>query len=357
MKKKFSLVLCMILCLSLLAACGQTPAAPSSTPAPAGTNDPAPGPAAPEGPALDISHRTIRFSTTSAEGTEIVNTMYDFAERVSDASDGMMKVEIYPGSQLGDVGVTLQNAQLGVQEMAVTSAANLASAGASDYTVLALPYLFRDTDHLMAVCNGQVGQTILNSTAASGTKVVGIGFWSEGFRHFFSTKPIRTLDDIAGMKLRVQPLDIDTDMCAALGASPSPIAFGELYSALQTGVVDGAENPLSGIYSNKFQEVCHYVTLDGHTCPPVVIIFSEAIWNTYSTDEQQIIMDSWSAASAHNPEYLRSVQEDYIKRFEEAGCEVIEPSDKEAWSAAMAPVYEKYGADVTGLIDAITAVK
>lgn len=351
MKKLLAAVTSGILCLGILAGCGQTSAPAQESMKPSASADPS------QASTLDISQRTIRFSTTSAEGTEIVDVMHDFADLVSEASGGLMTVEVHPGSALGDVNQSFQNVQLGVQEMAVTSSSTLASAGAKDFVSLTLPYVFRDMTHLVNVTRGEIGQSILASASSSGTKTIGIGFWAEGSRNFFSKTPIRSLDDIKGMKLRCQPLDIDTDMTKALGANPTPIAFGELYSALETGVVDGAENPLSGIYSNKFQEVCKYVTLDAHSAPPVVIVFSEAIWNTMSNDEQQIIMDSWEEASAGNLDYLLESEEHYIDLLEEAGCEVIELSDKDAWVDAMAPVYETYGADVTELLEEIAAVE
>lgn len=304
-----------------------------------------------------FQQRTIHFSTTSAEGTEIVNVMRTFADLVNKGSNGQITVEIYPGSTLGSATDTRQNCQLGVQEMAVGTAADLASVGATPFKAFALPYVFRDVEHLMKVCHGPVGEQVLASVEANGTKLVGIGFWSEGTRNFITKTPVRSIGDIKGLKLRCQANDIDTDMCLALGASPTPLAFGELYSALQTGVVDGAENPLSALYSNKFHEVCKYITLDAHSCPPVVVMFSEAIWNTYSEAEKNLIIDSWNTASAHNLEYLLAAEDKFINLFESEGVEVIRLADKEAWQAAMAPLYEKYGSDITETLNAIAAVK
>ncbi|MCF0238146.1 MAG: TRAP transporter substrate-binding protein DctP, partial [Sphaerochaetaceae bacterium] len=172
-----------------------------------------------------IQSRTIHFSTTSAEGTEIVNVMRNFADMVNKESGGKITVEIYPGSQLGSVNDTMQNCQLGVQEMAVVSAAGIADVGASAFKAFALPYVFRDEEHLMKVCQGSVGQEMLDSIATSNTKLVGIGYWSEGTRNFITKTPIRSLADVKGMKLRCQALDVDTDMCVALGASPTHLAF------------------------------------------------------------------------------------------------------------------------------------
>lgn len=348
--KKLTVALSIILCIFLLAGCGQT-AAPAASEAPQET--PA-EPVASEAP-LDVSERTIRFATTSAEGTAIVDAMHSFADLVKEASGGAITVEIYPSSALGDVSESYQNVQLGVLDMAVTSAQNIANSGASGFTALCLPYVFKDAEHIINVIQGEIGDELLASVQTSGTKCIGVGFWDAGSRCFFSTEPIRSIEDIAGMKIRCQQLDVDTDMTTALGASPTPIAFGELYSALQTGIVDGAENPLSGIYNGKFYEVCKYVTLDEHSAPPVVIVFSETIWNTMSEDEHNIIMEAWKEASSTNYDCLVSEQEHYVGLLEAEGVEVITLSDKDKWQAAMESVYETYGSDCADVLEAIKA--
>ncbi len=325
----------------------QAASAPPSAPA---SSEP------PTGTPLDISERTIRFATTSSEGTAVVDAMHSFADLVKEASGGLITVDIYPSSALGDVSESYQNVQLGVLDMAVTSAQNVAGSGASDFVALSLPYVFKNSEHIIDVIQGEIGTQLLASVQASGTKCVGIGFWDAGSRCFFTKTPVRSLADIKGMKIRCQQLDVDTDMTKALGASPTPIAFSELYSALQTGVVDGAENPLSGIYSGKYYEVCKYVTLDEHSAPPVVIVFSEAIWNTMSEDEHGIIMDAWKEASSTNYDCLVSEQAHYIQLLEAEGVEVIQLSDKDDWYAAMDSVYKTYGAECADVLEAIAAI-
>lgn len=358
MKKTIAMLLAFVMIFALCA-CGQT-AAPAATSAPVEAPAEAPAeeaaPVEEVAPKLDITPRTIRFSTTSAEGMEMVNAMNKFADLVKEASGGLMNVEVYPGSQLGDTTVAVQNVQLGVQEMTVATSNNVAAAGVKNFSAFALPYVFRDNDHVMDVLQGDIGQELLASIADTDARVVGIGYWFEGTRNFITKEPVRCLEDIKGMKIRCQANDIDTAMTKALGASPTPIAFGELYTALQTGVVDGCENPLSGIYNSKFQEVCKYLTLDAHSALPVVILFSQSIWNNMSADEQEIIKTCWAEASAHNREWLKENQENYIKLFEEAGVEVIELEDQAAWVEAMAPVYEEYGGAVADLLARIAAV-
>lgn len=327
MKKVFALLLALVMCVSLI----------------------------PAAFAADV--RTIRFSTTSADGTTIADAMHLFAEKVDELSDGKLIVEVYTNSQLGDGPQALQNAQLGVQEMTMTQPTMLSARGVTGLTAVSLPYVFRNLEHQIAVINGDIGASLLEEVQTAGTGLIGIGFWSEGSRNFFSTKPITCIEDIAGMKLRCMQVDVDTEMVKALGASPTPIAFGELYSALQTKVVDGAENPLDGIYSSKFYEVCKYVTLDEHTMPPTVIVFSEIIWNQMSAEEQQIIIDAWKAVADTNYDVVNDGLTTYRELLEAEGVEIIELSDKEKWSDAMTDVYAKFGADCPEVIDAILALE
>ena len=327
MKKVFALLLALVMCVSLI----------------------------PAAFAADV--RTIRFSTASNDGSAIADAMYLFSDKVKEMSDGKINVEIYTGGTLGEGSQTIQNAQLGVQEMTMAQPTALAAMGAKGLTALALPYVFRDLSHQIAVINGEIGEGLLEEVAAAGSGLVGFGYWSEGSRSFFSTKPITCIEDIAGMKLRCMPVDVDTAMVKALGASPTPIDFGELYSALQTKIVDGAENPLDGIYSSKFYEVCKYVTLDEHTMPPTVIVYSELLWNQLSAEEQQILKDAWKVVADTNYDVVNDAVTKFRGLLEDEGVEVIELSDKEKWSDAMAPVYAEFGADCADVIDAILALK
>lgn len=305
----------------------------------------------------DVSDRTIRFSTTSADGTTIADAMYLFADKVAELSDGKMKVEVFTNSTLGDGPQALQNVQLGVQEMTMTGTTYLANNGAVGFNAFALPYVFDSLEHQMKVINGEIGTNLLDTIQTCGAHAIGIGYWSEGSRNFFTVKPVTCFEDIAGMKIRCMQNEVDTQMVKALGASPTPIAFGELYSALQTGVVDGAENPLDGIYSSKFYEVCKNVVMDEHSMPPTVIIFSESIWNGYSAEEQQIIRDAWAFVAETNYDVVNAGMTEYRDLLEAEGCVITDLNDKDKWSDAMADVYAQFGADCSDVIDAIFALK
>ncbi len=306
---------------------------------------------------LEISERTIHFSTTSAEGNPVVDAMHTFAELVSEATDGKITVEIYPSSQLGNASETMKNVQLGVLEMTIASAQSLATAGATDLTALSLPFIFRDNEHIIKVLQGDIGKAMLAQISEADTKCVGIGFWEPGSRNFYSKNPITCIDDIKGMKIRCQQLDIDTDMVKALGASPTPIAAGEVYSALQTGVVDGADQPISGIYSQKYYEVCKNVTLDAHTAPPVVAIYSEILWKQLSADEQNIIQTAWDEAVSNNLDRINGDEAELIANLEAEGVTFHTLTDREKWVEAMQPVFETYAKGCMDVVEAIQALQ
>mgnify|MGYP004626314339 FL=1 len=336
MKKIISILMVALIAVSCIFAQGSTDAAPA------------------EG---GIKGRTIRFSTTSSEGTTLVDAMHMFADKVAELSNGKIKVEIYPSSQLGDGPQALQNCQLGVQEMTMTQPSYLASNGAKEFTAVCLPYVFRNLEHQDAVIHGLVGEELLATAQPSGTRLVGVGFLSEGARNFFTKTPVKSFEDMKGLKIRCMQNAVDTMMVKALGASPTPIAFSELYSAIQTGVVDGGENPLDGIYSSKFYEVCKHVTIDEHSNIPTVIVFSEVIWNQMSTEERQIVLDAWKSVAATNLKLVQEGEAKYRKALQEAGCSIYELSDKAKWQDAMEPIYKEFGSDCQAFLQKIKNVK
>lgn len=306
----------------------------------------------------EIQKMTIRFGTTSAETSAVVDAMKLFKKTVEEKSGNQMTVEIHSGSTLGDVKQMMQNAQLGAIEMCMTAPANLADNGVKSFQVLNLPYIFDGFEHSWNVLDGEIGQELLADISNQGLKLIGIGYYKDGARNFFtSKKPVRTLEDMKGLKVRVQPNEIDTEMALALGASPTPISFAELYSSLQSGVVEGAENPTEGFYNGKYFEVCRYLTIDEHTNPPVVVIFSETIWNKMSDAEKEIITSSWSIAQEYNKNSVGAREAEVYEALEQEGVEIIQIEDKEKWAEAMKPVYEKFGGEVSDLISRIEALK
>lgn len=278
------------------------------------------------GHSLDISHPVHKGIT-------------DFAQRLEDKSGGTLTVRIYPNGQLGGERELLELLQIGSLSMTKVSAAVMENF-APNYRVLGLPYLFQDSDHLFRVLEGPIGESLL----AQGEKyrLRGLCFYDAGARSFYTKDtPIRTPQDLQGLKLRVMKSKTASDMVNALGGSPTPISFGELYTALQQGVVDGAENNPPSFYSARHYEVCNYYSLDEHTAVPDVLLISTSWWDRLTSEQQKWVRE----AARESVEYQRQVWaesvEESLRVVQEAGVEIIYP-DKELFSREVQPLYEDY---------------
>ncbi|WP_069999481.1 TRAP transporter substrate-binding protein [Cellulosilyticum sp. I15G10I2] len=312
-----------------------------------------------EAPAFEFEKVTLRFGSTSAEGSIIVETMNDFSKRVAEKTSGNVTVEVFPASQLGGVKEMTQSLQVGALDMSMTQPASLVDMGIKEMSVIVLPYIFRDFEHRWNVLESEIGDSLLEKVDGGNVKLKGFGYFKDGARNFFTAKnkPIRKLEDIAGMKLRVQPYEMDSDMTVALGASPTPTAFAELYSAIQSGVVDGAEQPTAGYYNGKFYEVTKYFTLDEHTYNTLVVLFSELSWNKLQPEVQEVLAESWTEATETTKSKIIETEEEMLTKLEAEGVEVIRLTDRDKWVEAMKPVYDKHGVGFEELIAKIQEMK
>ena len=313
----------------------------------------APAASAPAG----FEKATMKFGTASAEPTLVVKTMRSFAKKVLDKTSGQVTVEIFPSSQLGNPTEITRSTQMGAVDMCVTQPATLSTMGTKDMAVLALPYLFKNFDQRLNVLFGPIGKELLDTVSSGKNQLVGFGYFPDGARNFFTVKdkPIRRFEDLKGMKLRVQPTPLDADMVLALGASPTPIAFSELYSALQTGVVDGAEQPVTSYYAGKYYEVSKYMTLDEHTYNTVVILFSELSWKKRTPQLQKVLTDSWEEAVKEAVPLILKGEEEALAKVTAAGVEVIKLTDKQKWMDAVKPLYAKHAVGLENWISRMQA--
>lgn len=278
----------------------------------------------------------------------------EFAKIVDEKTKGRIKIEVYPGGQLGDEKSVIEAVQMGGIELARVNAQPL-SDFAKPLRVLSLPFVFRDSDHLWKTLNGPVGEEILVTLQPS--KMVGLTYYDSGSRNFYNSKrEVKTPADMKGLKIRVQQSELMMDLVKALGASPTPMAYGEVYSGLQSGVIDGAENNWPSYYSTSHYEVAKNLTLNGHTRTPEVVIVSKAVWDKLSKEDQKILKD----AAMESQKVQRKAWEDYEKKSIDAvkakGNQITE-IDVTVWQEAVKPVLEKHGKDVKGLVDKISAVK
>jgi tripartite ATP-independent transporter DctP family solute receptor len=230
--------------------------------------------------------------------------------------------------------------------------------GAKDLKVYTFPYLFDNLKHARAVQKSEVGQKLLDSIQKSGTKMVGLGTYQEsGRNYFFTNKAVKSISDLKGMKIRCQEGSIYTETMQVFGASPVSISFSELYSALQTGIVDGAEQPLSGFYSNQYYEVCKNYLMDGHEISPNIVLFSEISWNKLKPEEQKVIKEAFDESVTYFNDLSDKSDAETLNKMKEKGVQIIEPSNPQEWRDAVKGIYTKYASEYQSTIDAIRAVK
>ena len=300
---------------------------------------------------------TLKFVEQLPEGHIMANTLHYFAEQVEELSGGAIEVEVYTGGVLGDDTAMQEACQLGTIDVIRVEFTTMVNFGAKKVVATTLPYVIRDRNHFWAFAESDVGKELLASLEEDGTGMVGLCMVEEGARHFFSSKPLNSIEDVKGLKIRVQDTDMWVSIVKALGASPTPMSFSELYTALNTGTVDAAEQPLSGYVSNKLYEVGPNMILDGHVYPCQAYVISEVTWNKLTEEQKDILQKAAVLTSAYNRENIEKTEEDLMASLSDLGVTVVEVPDKSAWVDAMAPVYEKFGdaatLEILGRIQAV----
>nr|WP_319473565.1 TRAP transporter substrate-binding protein [uncultured Sphaerochaeta sp.] len=303
------------------------------------------------------SQIVLRYGDVNPLGHVLLDSAEYFADQVAELSEGRIKIEIYPSGQLGDDNEVYQAMQMGAVDLYRGNASSMSDFGKMQVTALALPYIFRDRDHFWSVCAGSLGDEILSDIQASGSRMVGLFYMDEGARNFFTTDaPVTKIEDLKNLKIRVQSSQLMLDTVSALGANPTPIDYAELYTALQTGVVDGAENPPASYFSNKFYEVAPYYVLDGHTFSPSIVLMSEIVWNRLSDADKDVLMKAGQLTEEYNRKAIEAADQKAYDNLREAGVEITNLTDPEKWSNAMDKVYAKHGADYIETINKVKAI-
>lgn len=282
----------------------------------------------------------LRSSDTHPDGYPTVEAVKAMGKILGEKTNGRVSVQVFPSSQLGEEKDTIEQTQYGVIDL------NRVSLGpfnniVEETQVPSLPYIFRSVDHMHKVMDGPVGQQILD--AFKSHDLIGLAFYDSGSRSFYNTKkPIKSMADLKGMKFRVIQSDMFVDMVAALGANATPMPYGEVYSALQTGVIDGAENNWPSYDSSGHYEVAKYFTLDQHLIVPEVLVMSKKSWDKLSPEDQATVQ----AAAKQSVTIMRDLWQKQEKASEDkvraAGVNVITDIDKAPFIKAMEPVYAKY---------------
>lgn len=287
--------------------------------------------------AAPLSAETLRLNHNLPEQSVTGQVFDAFAKRVDELTNGDLRIRVFHGGQLGGQRESIELAQQGALDIAKTNAAEM-EAFDPIYSIFNLPYIFASGEHALRVLQGEVGDAILASEGAPG--LVGLGLLYEGCRSFYTNKPVESFDDIQGMKIRVQPSPSAIRMIELMGAQPTPIAFPELYSALQQGVVDGAENNVGALTYVRHGEVAKYFVRNEHSCIPAVYTISEATWNKLSDGNKAALRTA--AAEALLQSYQLQVADESAQEATftgEMGGTIVEV-DKAPFMAAVAPMIE-----------------
>lgn len=265
--------------------------------------------------------------------------MVFMADRCEEISGGKLKIEIYPSGQLGSEQQCVELLQIGSLAITKVSAAVMESF-TEEYMVMGIPYLFRSKEHLYKFQESAVGEEILLSSEPFWIR--GLCYYDAGARSFYTIdKPINHPDDLAGLKIRVMKSITSMENVKAQGGSPTPISWGELYTALQSGVVDGAENNPPSFYTSHHYEVCKYYSLNEHTMVPDVLIISTAIWNDLSEDEKSWLQQAIDESVVEQRKLWAASEEESLREVQKAGVTIVYP-DKDAFAERVASFPERY---------------
>ena len=266
--------------------------------------------------------------------------------RLSELSGGAVDLQVLGGAQLGTEPESIEQVQRGTVAAAKISAAAL-EPYVSDMAVFGMPYLFRDEEHCWSVLLGDIGREILRSAASHGLH--GVAYYDSGSRSFYTLgRPIEKPTDVKGMKLRVQPSKQAQEMITVLGGSPAPLAYGDVYAALQQGKIDGAENNPPSFYTSRHYEVAKHYSIDEHTRVPDVIVFSKKVWDGLSPQVRTWIEQAAAESVAFQRKLWRDQTEEALREVQKAGVTIYRP-DQAVFAAAMGPMYTQ--ADGTRLGD------
>lgn len=332
MKKLIALLLALVMVLGL-AACG-----PKENPDPAPT-DAAPtdgGNAPVEGDVANDPKVTLVYAEVNPLDTIVGQTATEFKRLVEEKSGGSITIDVQAAGVLGSENDVLDGMMGGDDsiDMSRISAFALTSYGAKKSMLLSLPYTFVSRDHWWNFANSDLAQEFLNEPQEVGLPLRGIFYGEEGFRHFFSNKPLENIDSLKGLKIRVSNDPVMNGLVEGLGASPTVVSFGELYSALNTGVCDAAEQPIANYKSNAFPEVANNLILDGHTLGAIQCVITDTAWAKLTPAQQQVLLDAGKEVQKFNQNLSQTAEDEVLQQLKDEGCNVVDVPDKTAWQEA-----------------------
>jgi len=310
------------------------------------------------GPAAAQQKLVLKVSDVHAVGYPTVEAIEMMGKKLEAATNGRMSVQMYAAMQLGGEKEAIEQAQVGALQMARVSVGALGPV-VDDVNVFNLPFLFRNTAHMQKVIDGEIGQELLDKISNSPTsRLIGLCWMDAGARNVYDTKkPIKAIEDLKGQKVRVMGNPMFVDMMNALGGNGIAMGYDQVFSALQTGVIDGAENnPPSFVFDNHYT-VAKYYTLTEHLIVPEIVVFSKRTWDALSKDDQALVKKLGRETQLDQRKLWVAYEQQAMDKMKAAGIEVIPVADKAPYQAAVKPVWDKYGPKYADMVKRIQAVQ
>ncbi len=310
-------------------------------------------------PAVAQQKTVFKASDVHPAGYPTVVAVENLGKKLDAATNGRYSVQMYPSMQLGGEKEAIEQAQIGAIAFARVSVGALGPV-IDDLNVFNLPYVFRNTTHMQHVIDGPIGQELLDKVTNSGKGLVGLCWMDAGARNFYNTKkPIKTMADLKGMKVRVMGNPMFVEMANSMGGNGIAMGYDQVFSALQTGVVDGAENnPPSFVFDNHYQ-VAKYYTVDEHLIVPEMVVFSKKAWDAMSKEDQALLVKFAREAQQEERKLWEVYEQQAMDKAKAAGITItqVSDSDKKAFQDAVKPVWDKYGPKYEATVKRIQEVK
>jgi C4-dicarboxylate-binding protein DctP len=296
----------------------------------------------PFGAALAQSPIVIKFSHVVATDTPKGKGAEYFKKLAEERTKGKVKVEVYANSTLYKDKEEVEALQLGAVQMLAPSLAKFGPLGVREFEVFDLPYLFDNYDELHKVTRGPVGASLLKKLEPKG--IIGLAYWDNGFKDMSANKPLRKPEDFRGLKMRIQSSKVLDSQMRALGASPQVMAFSEVYQALQTGVVDGTENPPSNLYTQKMHEVQKYLTISDHGYLGYAVIVNKKFWDGLPADIRKTLEGAMADATQYADDIAKKENDEALEGVKKSGKTqfiTLSPEEKKAWKKALIKVHQE----------------
>jgi tripartite ATP-independent transporter DctP family solute receptor len=308
-------------------------------------------------PAAAQQKMVLKSTDVHPLGYPTVEAVVRMGKKLEQATNGRLSVQMFPSMQLGGEKEMIEQAQVGALAMARISAGPMGPI-VPEINVFNLPFMFRDAAHMQKVVDGPIGEELLKKLSEHPTSnLIGIAWMTGGTRNVYSKKPVRGMDDLKGQKIRMMGNPVFVDTMNSLGGNGVAMGYDQLINALQTGVVDGAENNYPSYATGQHYRYAKYYTLTEHLIIPEILVFSKKTWSTLSKEDQALIMKLAREAQQEERKLWAEMEQKSLAQMRDAGVEIIQIADKTPFRNAVKPVWEKYGKQYNDLIQRIQNVK